>query len=193
MNQNEEWKWITGHEGKYMVSNCGRIKSYIKHPQGKILSLNDSKGGYFRITLKGTTYLVHRLVAEAFIGHIFPGIQVHHKDANRQNNTVDNLTLVTAKEHRKETLVSSPQINLGMIKYNKEIRPKRVCQYDLSGKYLATYTNAKETSSNTGVCHRNILQVASKTPFNKFGRIRRQAGGYVWKFENEREVMMCED
>lgn len=32
-----------------------------------------------------------------------------------------------------------------------------------------------------GVYQRNILQVANRTEFNT-GRVRSQAGGYVWKF-----------
>ena len=37
----------------------------------------------------------------------------------------------------------------------------------------------------TGICSRNILQVANKEPFNKKGNIRKSAGGYIWKFESE--------
>lgn len=41
----------------------------------------------------------------------------------------------------------------------------------------------------TGICQRNILQVANKEPYNSKGSIRKQAGGYVWKFEKESEMM----
>ena len=51
------------------------------------------------------------------------------------------------------------------------------------------YCNAMEASRNTGVCGRNILQVANKEPYNSKGSVRKQAGGYVWKFEKESEVM----
>ena len=40
-----------------------------------------------------------------------------------------------------------------------------------------------------GICGRNILQVANKEPYNSKGSVRKQAGGYVWKFEKESEVM----
>jgi hypothetical protein len=37
----------------------------------------------------------------------------------------------------------------------------------------------------TGICARNILQVANKTPYNTKGKTRSMAGGYIWVFESE--------
>lgn len=48
---------------------------------------------------------------------------------------------------------------------------------------------ATEASRVTGVCARNILQVADKEPFNSKGSVRKQAGGYIWKFADEKEVV----
>jgi len=42
----------------------------------------------------------------------------------------------------------------------------------------------------TGVCGRNILQVANETEY-RHGMKRSQAGGYVWKFKEEGEVVKC--
>jgi predicted Mrr-cat superfamily restriction endonuclease len=52
----------------------------------------------------------------------------------------------------------------------------------MQGNVIAKFDNSKEASVTTGVCQRNILQVASKETFNKKGGIRKQAGGYIWKF-----------
>lgn len=68
-----------------------------------------------------------------------------------------------------------------MVNYNKYVKTKKILQYTLEGKYIATYNNSKEASQATGVCQRNILQVANKEPFNKKGNIRKQVGGYVWE------------
>ena len=35
--------------------------------------------------------------------------------------------------------------------------------------------------SSSGVCARNIRQVASKEPYNKKGSVRKQAGGFIWE------------
>ena len=57
---------------------------------------------------------------------------------------------------------------------------------DLNNRY---YVNCEIASRMTGICQRNISQVASKEPYNSKGNVRKQAGGYVWEFEKGSEVM----
>lgn len=61
------------------------------------------KDGYLRISTKyqnkNVRLPVHRAVAIAFIDNPDKKPQVNHKDSNRQNNHVDNLEWVTAKEN----------------------------------------------------------------------------------------------
>ena len=47
----EYWKEIPGHNGRYKVSNHGRIRSYSKRSKGKILKAYLNKFGYLRIEL----------------------------------------------------------------------------------------------------------------------------------------------
>lgn len=190
----EEWKWVKGYDGLYQISNFGRLKSFHKYSEsGYILSNTNQKGWYFTVNLlkdgKRTTNRIHVLVAEAFIGEIPRGYHVHHKDGNKQNNRVDNLEIIHPKKHRKETEKICPQIVTGMNNYNKYERPKHIIQYDLDNHFIAEYANAEIASRLTGICQRNILQVAGKTPFNNKGNIRKQAGGYIWKFAEESEVV----
>lgn len=60
--------------------------------------------------------------------------------------------------------------------------------FDKDGNYLASFPNSKIAEEITGVCHRNILQVASKDEY-KPGKIRSTAGGFIWKFKDESEVV----
>lgn len=194
---NEEWKWIKGYEGIYQISNFGRLKSFRGSEQGRILSTINKNGWYLTVNLydddqKRLTTRIHRLVAEAFIGKIPEGYHIHHIDGNKQNNVVSNLKIIHPKEHREETEKERPQVMLGIINYNKYQRPKRILQFTKNGKFIAEYVNAKEASRHTGVCQRNILQVAAQTPFNTNGNIRKQAGGFVWKFTQERGGMPSE-
>ena len=93
----EIWKDIEGFEGKYQISNLGRVKSlnYRKTGKEKILKLTKDKKGYLRISLKNNKKLkgfkVHRLVAETFISNPDNLDQVNHKDENKQNNSIQNL------------------------------------------------------------------------------------------------------
>lgn len=187
--QIEVWKDIKGFKGVYQISNLGRLKSFKKDTNGKVLSNTNKKGDYFSVILrkgdKVRSVRIHQLVAEAFLPNPDNLPQVHHKDGNKQNNCVDNLEWVSTREHRLISQQQYPNTIECLITYNKFIRPKVVQQYSLNGEFLAEYNNCIEAHLKTGVCARNIHQVASKTPFNQNGNIRKQAGGYVWKFKNE--------
>ena len=191
----EEWKWIKGFEGIYQISSHGRLKSFRKIKSGYILSNQNKKGWYLTVNLFDSdgvrhTRRIHRLVTEAFIGNIPPGYHVHHKDENKQNNRVDNLEIIHPVKHRKETEITHPQIITGMNNYNKFEKPRRIRQYDKDGHFIAEYANSIIASFYTGVCHRNILQVANQDEY-KPGMTRKQAGGYVWKFADDKGVVKC--
>lgn len=187
----EVWKDIKDYEGYYQISNYGRLKSFKVDSKGKIMKLTNKYGDYLSIVLQGKgkpkrSVRIHRLVAEAFIPNPDNLPEINHKDGNKQNNKVDNLEWVTHRENTVHSMkILHPNSNNGMINYNKYIRPKPIVQMDMNNKVLAVFDNAEEASRKTGVCARNILQVANKTTFNKKGLLRKSAGGYKWGFKSE--------
>lgn len=200
----EIWKDIKGFEGVCQISNMGRLRSF-RRGTWCVRSLVNSKGGYLSVELisgsKRRYAKIHRLVYETFIGEIPQDnkLVIHHINHNKQDNRVDNLTLLTRKEHalehhRELCLRRYPKRNSvhhlghnnnpnikGMVYYNKFIRPTPIGQYSIDGVFVASFPSCEEASRITGVCARNIHQVAHKTPFNKDGKIRKQAGGYIWR------------
>ena len=99
---NEEiWRPVVGYEGLYEVSNTGRVRSLDKYDsmnrflRGRILRLFTDGLGYLRAQLysnsKRKSFLVHRLVAQAFILNPDNLPQVNHRDENPSNDNVDNL------------------------------------------------------------------------------------------------------
>lgn len=102
----EEWKDIVGYEGRYQVSNLGRVKS-LKRKVGvknrstpeKILKEHLQKEGYYTVVLykngEPRRLSVHRIVAEAFLYNPNNYPVVNHKDENKGNNNVNNLEWCT--------------------------------------------------------------------------------------------------
>ena len=186
----EIWRDVPGWEGVYQISNMGRMKSFKVDPSGKVMSLRNKTGDYIRVVLqkhgrKPKTVLVHRLVAKVFIPNPLNLPVVNHKDCDKQNNSVSNLEWCTNSYNVRHSMYMHPMQNVSMVYYNKFERPKSIAQIDKSGNIIAVYGSAKMAQVSTGVCSRNILQVANRTPFNRKGQIRETAGGYVWRFESE--------
>lgn len=122
-------------------------------------------------------------MAEAFLENPNNYKEINHIDMNKQNNYYKNLEYCTRKYNMNEARKKKPQMIESLVNFNKYIKPKKIYQYDLNNNLIKVYSNAKEASKLTGICSRNILQVANKTSFNNKGNYRKQAGGYIWKFE----------
>ncbi len=183
----EVWKDVEGFEGFYQISNYGRLKSFKQLREGRILSLNNKNGTYLSVILTAKnkeprSTRMHRLVSEAFISNPDSLPEVNHKDCNRQNNHVDNLEWVTHEDNMQHALANHKGMFDGMITYNKHVRPKPIAMVDKrTGAILKVFDTGSEAAKATGVCGRNILQVANKTEY-KPGLTRKQAGGYIWRF-----------
>lgn len=173
----EVWKDVVGYEGKYQVSNFGKVRSIDrvdasgKKRKGRYLKSCKDKDGYLYVCLSGgnvTTRRIHKLVAESFIGVCPTGYQVNHKDENKTNNRIENLEYVTAKQN----------INHGTaIKRRAEKRGYTVCQLSKNGNVVAKYRSLREAATNTGVDFRNIRRCCNGEKYYK------TAGGFIWRYE----------
>ena len=83
---------VPGYEGLYEVSNLGNVKSLRS---GKLMKKSKNNVGYEMLTLTKDktqkTYLIHRLVALAFIPNHENLEEINHKDEVKTNNRVENL------------------------------------------------------------------------------------------------------
>ncbi len=96
---------VVGFEGLYSVSNAGYIYSYKNWKNcGRIMKQHIRKNGYCEIGLsrdkKRKTYLVHRIVAKAFIPNPNNLPEVNHKNGIKTDNNVNNLEWVTSSQNQ---------------------------------------------------------------------------------------------
>ena len=107
--RNEEWRPVVGWEGRYEVSNQGRVRS-LRWGGAYPLKTPPGKGNYPGFTPSGkdnpdrTRLFVHRAVLEAFVGLKPDGMVCRHLDGNPQNNRLENLRWGTPKENSADAI-----------------------------------------------------------------------------------------
>lgn len=73
---------------------------------GRVSTQTTTEGGYksvsLRINGKSKNVFVHRLVAFKYVDGFKPGLVVHHKDSDKQNNNYKNLEWVTHRENTRK-------------------------------------------------------------------------------------------
>lgn len=109
----EKWKEITWSDGRYFVSDLGRVKSVggKGNRQGsKVMRQQKQNSGYLIVKLfkdgKHQTCLVHRLVLCAFMGEN-PGMDVNHRNGDKTDNCLSNLEWCTRKENMQHCCQNS--------------------------------------------------------------------------------------
>jgi hypothetical protein len=166
----EVWLPVVGFEGLYEVSDWGRVKSLArKDADGgrriaeRILKPAPNKGGYLLVALhknkKQHGRLVHRLVAEAFIGPRPTGLQVCHGIGGKADNSLANLRYGTATENaadklRDGTAQRGEQHGQAKLTAEKVLEARRRTKAGTIGSatQLAREWNVSQSSLSNAIC-----------------------------------------
>ena len=157
----EEWKEIPGFNGKYFVSNLGRVYSAIAHNgTGKLLGQH-LRNGYYELNLfdlnnRRTSYRVHRLVASAFIGYIPDEMQINHINGNKKDNRANNLEIVTCSDNSRHAY------RIGLSKPSDNGLKKKV-SVTKEGKVIGTFCSIREMCREMKLDRRSVLRVINGT------------------------------
>lgn len=164
MLENKEiWKDCKGYDGRYQISNLGRVWSVVSQ---RYLDGTKDRDGYLQVFLtarngKSKKEFIHRLVALVFLPNPEGLPQVNHIDENKQNNSVENLQWVSIKANA-----------------NHGTRNNRISKANSKPIYCVEldkiFYGTREAERITGINHSGISRACRG--------IQLTAGGFHWQF-----------
>ena len=163
----ERWRDIEGFEGRYRISDHGRVFSLLSK---KLLNIYTNSHGYqcVYLYLDGhyKNFKVHRLVAVAFVPNPYNLPQVNHKNEDKTYNYYTNLEWCSAAYNN----------NYGTRTLRAAITNARpvVCI-----ETNIIYWGAREAARQVGI-HNHISECCN-------GK-RKSCGGYHWRWATEIEI-----
>lgn len=195
INLTEVWADVLGYEGRYQISNSGKVKSmerFIPHFRKGLRVIHEKikkspldRDGYpvTKLSKEGVKkhFGVHRLVATAFVPNPLNLSEVNHLDGNKQNNNDWNLEWTTTSGNiihafrlklRKPSTYSlnGPMKGRFNERHNKS---KPVAQFDLTGNLIKIWSCGAEAGRN-GFIGSNVSACCHG--------VSKTHGGFKWEF-----------
>lgn len=189
----EEWRDVVGYEGRYCVSSRGRVVALSapyfcgnrfcrRKPhlmKGRVgtcsypaVVLTDGQRGR-------KAFLIHRLVATAFIPNPEGLPYINHKDETPDNNSVENLEWCTQSYNcnyggHNERMART----ISETAYQK----RAIVQLSMDGGYIRTYSSIREAAESLQI-QRASISICCRKP-NRSGR------GYRWMYLSDYESLI---
>lgn len=187
--EEEVWKDIKNYEGRYQVSNWGRVKSLERivicgnHGSKRLFKeiikkTGHIKDGYEVVILckqgEPHNFFVHKLVWETFVGEIPEGLEIDHiiPIKNGGTNKLSNLRCVTHPENCRNPI--------SVDNYKRSHTPennggKKVLQYTLDGELINEFPCLSYAARHVGGSAANISACCH--------RRQKTSYGFVWRLK----------
>lgn len=155
-----EIAYKTKYDGYYVTKSGKVITTKVKGGQGRINIFQPrehcykvDKDGYLEVCLSFVEnnrhirkyYRVHRLVYETLMGDIPQELTIDHIDANPQNNSIENLQILTRENNTRKALK------------NKKSPKRFMYQLYKNNIYVGTF-DRKELGKNIGLKGKDFYQ-----------------------------------
>lgn len=155
-----EIAYTTKYDGYYVTKSGKVITTKVKGGQGRINIFQPrehcykvDKDGYLEVCLSFIEknrhirkyYRVHRLIYETLIGDIPQELTIDHIDANPQNNSIENLQILTRENNTRKALK------------NKKSPKRFMYQLYKNNIYVGTF-DRKELGKNIGLKGKDFYQ-----------------------------------
>ena len=172
----EQWRNVVGYNGKYLVSNEGRVKNA---KSGRILKEMITHRGYVKVHLFRTddekNIFLHRIVADEFIPNPQRKPQVNHIDGNKLNNNADNLEWCTGHENVRHSWENG--LREGNVQWYRS-KMKKVVAISIDGTDVIRFNSIAEAKKHFNTNH--VSDVLNGH--------REQTKGYRFLFDEEEVV-----
>jgi hypothetical protein len=182
----EIWKDIPGYEGFYEISNTGKVKSvgridcYVNHKgntvyrniKERILKTYYINSGYQCVVLAREgdhkKFLIHKLVATAFIPNPNKLTWVNHCDGYKTNNCVTNLVWCTPTENIIHAYTT------GLMKKGANHKDARTVVMHDGKKDVREFGTLRLAAEAVGVHNASISSAC---------KLGHKSGGFYWRYK----------
>jgi hypothetical protein len=197
----ENCRWISNlkqqsnRNNNIKISFKGKTKTISEWAREKNMSFNMLRHRLNSgINIEKALHLPHKDKLHDITGKRFGrliALRLHHIDNRKTPYWECKCDCGNIKIIRKSNLVLGYTKSCGCLQKEKASKmmhsrkfEKPIIQFNLNGIFIADYKSPIEAHRKTGISKSCIVLVANKTEY-KPGKIRKQAGGFIWRYKKE--------
>lgn len=151
---------VKGYEGKYRVSNKGRVYSLL-NDMFRVSTIGGR--GYYEVGLhnngKRKTVKIHRLIANHFISNPKKKKEVNHIDGDKTNNSISNLEWCTRRENNKHARLTGLNKDMGETHHNAKLKESDIL---MIRELRSSGLTHREIASKFNVTRKCITSILNK-------------------------------